>query len=308
MPTAAFVLLALLLLPSRGYAQAPACSGHLVTIGPDGAVLNGTKQALSDAVRSGSAVRVGWSLDSNKDGQPELTHWADAMFLTEWQGEVFAQLSDIQRQTPRADSARVEMPAGRQRWSGLIGTTGVLAGHFDTGDAPPDVRVRSTWCLASCPPPAWRLVYHHDADGTPIAGSKTALFDVIRSGVPIRIAWGASAEGASGPASVEHSAEPVFVTIMNGTEVAVQLPEHIAQASYSDPGKAVFETPSVMWRGLLASDGSFDAVYVDRATGREVRRLPQRARIAWMALISEQPACRPAPLTLAVPGGVRRVP
>jgi hypothetical protein len=185
---------------------------------------------------------------------------------------------------------------------------GVLAGHFDNDEPPSETRVRSTWCLASCPPPAWRVLYHHDADGAPIAGSKPALFDAVRRGEPIRLAWGASFEGPAGPQSVEHAAEPVFVTIMNGAELSVQLPEHIAQASYADPGKAVFETPGVMWRGLLTSNGSFDAVYVDRATGLEVRRLPQRARIAWLALTSDQPACQPAPLTLAVPGGVRRVP
>ena len=56
----------------------------------------------------------------------------------------------------------------------------------------------------------------------------------------------------------------------------------------------------------MGSDGTFDAVFVDRATGQEVRRLPQRAGIAWFAEVP-RPECEgQAPLTLAVPDGVRR--
>ena len=162
----------------------------------------------------------------------------------------------------------------------------------------------STWCLAACQPPEWRLVYRHDADGKPLAGAKEDLFAAVRRGYPIRLAWGAALRAR---AAVEHSAQPVFLTIMNGSELFVQLPEHIAQSSYSDAAQARFENASVMWRGLMGTDGSFDAVYVDRATGREVRRLPQRAGIAWFVLAPE-PVCAQAPLVLAEAGGVRRAP
>lgn len=288
-------------------AQAPACAGHLVSVASDGAVERGSKQALRDAVHGGMPIRVGWSIDGNGDGVADVVHWADTTFLSDWQGEVFAQIPDIQRQNPRTGPPRIEMPAAAQRWTGLLGTTGTLAGHFSDGVEIPTVKVPSTWCVAACPPPTWRLVYHHDADGKSLAGTKEALFDAVRRGYEIRFAWGASIAGPNGALSVEHSAEPAFVTIMNGSELFVQLPEHIAQASYVDPVKAVFEVPSVMWRGLMGTNGSFDAVYVDRATGKEVRRLPQRARIAWFALAPE-PACAAAPIPLAVPGGVQRVP
>ncbi len=152
--------------------------------------------------------------------------------------------------------------------------------------------------------PEWRLMYRHDADGRGITGDKKALLDAVRRGAPLRFAWGFSA--TAGAVSVEHSAEPVFVTIMQGEHVFVQLPEHIAQASYAQPEQARFDTPSVMWRGLMGSDGSFDAVYVDRATGKEVRRFPQRAGIAWFAQVPPD-ACAQPPLELAVPGGVRAV-
>lgn len=174
----------------------------------------------------------------------------------------------------------------------------------------------SALVLAGWPPatqapacaPEWRLVYRHDADGKPLTGARTALLDAVRRGAPVRFLWGFSATGPGGkPIMVEHAAEPVFLTIMGGEHVFVQLPEHIAQASYFDAAAARFDTPSVMWRGLMGSDGTFDAVYVDRATGKEVRRFPQRVGLSWFA---EQPppGCpAQAPLELAVPGGVRVV-
>lgn len=168
----------------------------------------------------------------------------------------------------------------------------------------------STGCARNMPEacvPAWRMVYRHDADGRALAGDKQSLLDAVRRGSPLRFAWGFAANSGGTPISVEHSAEPVFVTVMQGEHVFVQLPEHIAQASYFRPEQARFESPSVMWRGLMGTDGTFDAVYVDRATGKEVRRFPQRVGLAWFAL-QPSPACLAAPLELAVPGGVRAVP
>ena len=298
-------------IPHRSLAQ-PACGAqHLVTINADGAIEAGSRDRLRSAIGDGRPIRVGWSLDADADGRPEITHWADAGFLSAFEGEVFAQIDDIQRQQPVRGQARIAMPAARQRWTGILGTTGVLEGHFDDGSAVPTTRVRSTWCLdaraQSCAP-EWRLVYRHDADGKPVAGSKQALLDAVRSGAPVRFAWGFSGTTGGEAVSVEHAADPVFLTIMRGEHVFVQLPEHIAQASYARPEAARFESPSVMWRGLMGSDGTFDAVYVDRATGKEVRRFPQRVGLAWFAYLAPAGCSIPPPLQLSVPGGVRAVP
>ncbi|MGH8252238.1 MAG: hypothetical protein ACREVI_16365 [Steroidobacteraceae bacterium] len=152
----------------------------------------------------------------------------------------------------------------------------------------------------------WRLAYRHDADGRLLAGSRQALVDAVRRGAPLRLAWGFATGPGKQAVTVEHAAEPVFVTVMNGEQVFAQLPEHIGQASYSDPSAARFDRPSVMWRGLLGTDGSFDAVFVDRATGEVVRRFPQRAGVAWFAALPPPGCDAQAPLRLAVPGGVRR--
>ena len=290
-------------------AQDIACGArHLATIEADGSISRGAQAALLRAVGDGQPIRVGWSLDPDGDGKPDLTHWTDASFLTEFEGHVFAQIEDIQRQSPMRGQARVAMPTGRMRWTGILGTNARLEGHFDDGTEPVSVRVRTTWCLhpqaVSCAP-AWRLVYRHDADGKPIAGTKQALLDAIRSGAALRLAWGFSGGATSRTVAVEHAAEPVFVTIMRGDHVFAQLPEHIAQASYADPGGARFDQASVMWRGLMGSDGTFDAVFVDRATGKEVRRLPQRAGLAWFAELPGTGCQLSEPLELAMPGGVR---
>jgi hypothetical protein len=93
---------------------------------------------------------------------------------------------------------------------------------------------------------------------------------------------------------------------LNGDDVFVQLPEHIGQKSYSQREDARFDRASVMWRGLMGTDGTFDAVWVNRGSGDEVRRLPQRAGVAWFAELPGPECSAAPPLTLAVPGGVQR--
>jgi hypothetical protein len=307
----AAILLIVLGTTSTARAQEPSCNaGHLLTVAADGTATRGTKDALKRAVQAGLPLRVGWGLDANADGVADVSHWSDAGFLTEFEGEIFAQIPDIQRQSPVRGQARVLMPGGRQRWSGLISTNGRLESHFDDGSEPQSVRLGSTWCVdarsAACVP-QWRLAYRHDADGRAVEGSRAALVDAVRRGGPLRLAWGL-ATGGTPNRTLEHTADPVFLSAIDGDHVFVQLPEHVVQASYIEADKSRFDQPGVMWRGLMGSDGTFDAVMVDRASGKEVRRLPQRAAISWFALLPAA-ECLPSPApTLAVPGGVRRQP
>jgi hypothetical protein len=287
-------------------AWAATCPLHLVTVEQDGSASAGSKDALREAVRAGFPVRIGWSLSFDDDPEPEVSHWSDSGFLTEFEGEIFAQFADIQAQGPRRGKASISMLAKRKRWSGIVGTNGVLESNFDDGEVMPTMRVRSEWCVdgaAVCALPSWRLVYLHDKSGTAIEGAKSALFDAVRRGYPIRFAWGGAFGTSEQPASVEHAAEPVFLTIMRESELFVQMPEHIAQASYHEPSRAALGKANVMWRGMMGTDGSFDAVWVDRASGNEVRRMPQRARIAWFAYAPE-PLCAGKPVKLAERDGV----
>jgi hypothetical protein len=129
-------------------AQDKACGDrHPVTIEADRSISRGAKDALLRAVHDGLLIRVGWWLDPDADGKADLAHWADASFLTEFEGHVFTQIPDIQAQSPLRGKARVMMPAGRKRWTGLLGTNAMLEGHFDDGSDSIAVKVRTIWCL-----------------------------------------------------------------------------------------------------------------------------------------------------------------
>ncbi len=239
-----------------------------------------------------------------------MQHWHDAPFVTVFEGEVFTQVPMIHRQSPRRGKRHIELSPDLQHWNASLGSNGLMVGRFSDGSPPSDLRVAQTWCLAAaaaCRAPVWRLIYRHDAAGKRMAGSKPALLAAIRRGDPVRLAWGADLPPAGAAArSVEHSADPVFVSIASGEEVYAQLAEHAVQKSYWERGKAAPEHPPALWRGVLGTDGSFDAMMVDAATGKLVRRLPQRAGIAWFAF-SPDPACdERRPLDLATPGLVAR--
>lgn len=281
------------------------CRDVLFATDAKGATVAGSKDELRRHVHSGSPVRVAWAIDGDADGRVDVTHWADAMFLTEFENEIFTQISEIRRQSPKRGTAAITFGAEPQRWTGMLGTNGMVEGAFDTAGEPHRLRVATWWCRI--PPAAnctsqWRLAYHHDIDGRVVAGRKEALVDAVRRGYPIRLTWGMSVPSKN--ISVEHVAEPVFATITNGREVVAQLPEHIGQQSYWDVQQAGFEDPAVLWRGIMTTTGSFDAVWVNRGTGKVVRRLPQKARIAWHVFSPDSSCTRePAPV-LAVEGGV----
>ena len=284
--------------------DAPTCTGLLFATGFNKEPTHGSKDALIDAVNRGASIRVGWDLDFNGDGTSDLTHWADANFLSIFEGEVFTQIDTINTQRPQRGQADIKLTDTYNGWRGSMGPNGRFEGIDANGNQFPEhIPSRVRWCAPGNAAPGWALLYRNGPDGEALAGSKQALFAAIRSGQPIQIAWGFGAERNGEPLSVEHLIEPVFLTIVNGSDVVAQMPEHIAQAAYVNPDRALFgDEPGVMWRGLMTTKGVFDAVWVNRGTGEMVRRYPQRAAMSWFA-----PA---APLldtpTLAVPDGVRR--
>ncbi len=285
----------------------PQCTGHLLTVNADGTVQAGSKTALQQAVMQGQSLRVGWRLD-DQQGKPVIIHWADAGFISLFEGEVFAQIQSIHRQVPQRGHAQIHLSSELQHWTGLIGTNGVLVNRMDNRAQTGERKVKSWWCLTNqmpsvktleCHLPQWRLLYQHDRTGKPLQGSKDRLIDSIRYGEPIRIGWGVfHPEDAA--RSVEHAIEPVFITITNQSEVSAQLPEHIAQASYWDPDQAEFADPAVMWRGLVSTTGHFDAAWTHRATGETVRRAPQQHQLTWYGQTIATHCQKPA-IPLAAP-------
>jgi hypothetical protein len=143
------VVLAILVfvLVSVPAASAQGCSPPLLVVEQDGRVSAGSKERLRSVVRMGLPLRIGWSIDFDRDGKPDLSHWADAAFITEFEGEVFTQIVEIRRQTPKRGEGHVELSAAPLRWTGSIGSTGLLEGAFDDDQKPTRLRVRATWCI-----------------------------------------------------------------------------------------------------------------------------------------------------------------
>ncbi|MEM9384851.1 MAG: hypothetical protein AAGA68_07300 [Pseudomonadota bacterium] len=298
-----FILLCLCV-PAASHG-ALSCPTQLFVSGFDGRPEWGDKDAVRDAVTRGEPLRIGWAIDFDADGVGELVHWADASFITAWEGEVFAQVQAIHRQRPVREEARVEMPSPWSEWRGILGTDGTLAGALSTpreGGRRGSRAVRIVWCSAAAP--RWRVLYRHDAQGQPLGGALENVHAAIRAGQAMRIGWGSSVnrEGES-PRSVEHTISPDFLTIISGGHVSAQLPEHVAQRSYWNVDEAFFADSAVLWRGLMTTRGTFDAVWVDRGSGEEVRRSPQRAALTWYGF---GVAGIDPPPSLAVPGGVMR--
>lgn len=291
-------MLASLALSGAVHAESRAqCPDPLLELDFDGSIVSGSRRAVIDATQRGERLRIGWDLDFDDDSKSDLSHWSDALFLSVWQGNVFTQVQSIHRQRPVRDGGAMDLPDEPEIWHGLIGTTGVLQGRFERTGPVTATNVRSVWCSAA---PAWRPVYRSGRNGESLAGSKQALLDAIRAGLPIRIGWGLEFEIDGDTRSVEHVAVPDFLTVVNGTDVVAQLPEHIAQQSYVDSAKSRFDDGAVLWRGLLSSTGQFDAIWVNRASGDVVRRMPQRAQLTWY-IQGVEPGPRG---TLAVESGV----
>ena len=286
------------------------CPAPLASYNPQGEVLSGSTQNLLAAYRTGRPIRVGWRLDWDGDGDVDISHWADAPFLSEYRGALFAQVPEIHRQTPQRGEVDIRLPDRWQKWTGLISSNGTLHSRMREDEVVHTWNVETHWCEVVSPTtiatpsctPGWQLLVRTSTDGAVLEGEKGRLFEAVRLGWPLRLAWGARSDTASNR-SVEHVAYPEFVTIAGGSELFAQIPEHIAQESYWDADRSRFDRPAVLWRGMLGTDGSFDAVWVDRASGEVVNRVPQRAQVAWFGDVQ----CLPGePAELAVVGGVVR--
>jgi hypothetical protein len=130
-----------------------------------------------------------------------------------------------------------------------------------------------------CGPSAWRFVFANDGHGKDLQGSREALLAAIRKGSPVRVGWSESSSSESW--SVEEFSDAGFTNIMGGRDVVAQLDPALIQTNYVDATKAGLRSPALEWHALMSTDGRFEAVMVDRETGKTARRLVQRTRMNW---------------------------
>ena len=269
-------------------------------------ILRGSEQEVLDVFRAGGRLRVGW-YRARPGHPPGVVHWVEAGFLTERAGHVYAQFGAIHTQRPTTEAVAIKLPAKRGTWYGLVGSDGFLQGRRDD-----DVVVTRPASMIWCESPEsfrdrcandWRPVYRHDTRGRRLSGAKSDLVAAVHSGRPLRMGWG----GKKANHRWAHNAAPVFVTVIDGSEVVANLPEHLAQQSYHDAKQARFIDQSWLWRGLLSTDGSFDAVWIERGTGKQMLRVPQRAAVTWWAFTAPS-GCKASDPELSIAGGVIRDP
>lgn len=204
------------------------CPHLLYASGFDRAPMAGSKDAVLEAVQRGAPIRIGWGLDFDNDGTSDLSHWANADFISVFEGEVFGQVRAIQRQRPIRGEATISLIEGVE-WRGSFGTNGMMEGAFSNDrDVPTNVPTQILWCEDRPAAPRWQAVFKSGVNGEVLDGDITLLIAAIRAGQPIQIGWGLSAEQNGEPISVEHLISPDFLTITNEQHVVAQLPEHIA--------------------------------------------------------------------------------
>ena len=160
----------------------------------------------------------------------------------------------------------------------------------------------------ACEASEWRLLYVNGPDGEGITGDKSQLLAAVRRGSPLRVAWGESTGARETPAwSVEEFSDVGFTNIIGGTELVVQLQPALIQTDYLEASKAQLRSPVIDWQAIMATDGRFDAVMTDRATGATVRELHQRTTAHWFAFAPAPDCDRRAPGDVAPPGRKNRL-
>lgn len=104
----------------------------------DGARVAGSKQALMTAVRNGKPVRIYYA-------GARVEHSADALFLTIFENEVYAQIEAINSQRPSVDPPKVAFRQVGQQWRMIVGTNGYFTALMDGNEEPNERKQGTRW-------------------------------------------------------------------------------------------------------------------------------------------------------------------
>lgn len=118
----------------------------------------------------------------------------------------------------------------------------------------------------------YKVVYRNGEDGNGLYGSRQDLIQQIRGGADIKVGWGSKGKTRS----IEHLAEPIWISVLNEDHVRVLLEPHYVTSS--DTSEVNQE-----WRVTMSTRGEFDALWYDKYIGEAVRIVPQRHPMTWYA-------------------------
>jgi len=153
----------------------------------------------------------------------------------------------------------------------------------------------SLFCIISCQEivseeknkkqTSWQLVFKNDKEGNVLWGNKKKLLAAARKGVPIRIGWGGSLRRDS-TKTLEHYGEGMFVTILNGEHLFVQLPQIVGQRPYfeSDSLKIRFRETN-RWTRMVGTNGYALGLMLDIQKDSVLSNgLDRKAETSWYIL------------------------
>lgn len=150
-------------------------------------------------------------------------------------------------------------------------------------------------CQKNEPKAAWRLIYHHDAQGQAIAGSKAALLEAVRAGLPVRLGWGRQSSRDTSR-SIEHVSDIHFLSIVDGEDVFGQTVSIVGQAPRRDNDTIkVFFRPSNHWTMMAGTNGFTTGLMRDYLADTLVNSGRERQQaLRWYVLYDGQPLSQQA--------------
>ncbi len=135
-------------------------------------------------------------------------------------------------------------------------------------------------CQNQSPVDSWSIALKTDQSGEILIGSKQTLITAIRGGADLKLGWG----WIRGDKSLEHVAIPNWIGILNEQEVYVYLDHQILSSIDWENLRPSYEDSSLVnqeWRVAVCTDGSFDAIWIDRKQDTLKRRVPQNHILTW---------------------------
>ncbi|MFK7954404.1 MAG: hypothetical protein AB8B73_16245 [Ekhidna sp.] len=135
-------------------------------------------------------------------------------------------------------------------------------------------------CLPQTQTNGYQLVYKNDKEGRTIVGSKESLINAIRLGANIKIGWGSKGKEHT----IEHLSEPVWIAILDESEVIAHLdPQVFSTINWDDLTATYTDSLGVIneWRVAITTNGDFDAIWYDRKHHQISKRVPQNHIMSW---------------------------
>ncbi|GAA4274840.1 hypothetical protein GCM10022258_41360 [Aquimarina gracilis] len=126
----------------------------------------------------------------------------------------------------------------------------------------------------------WSPIYKNDKQGNTVFGNKKDLINAIRKGALVRIGWGAKGKNHS----IEHLSDPIWIAILDETEVIVHLDPQVLSAIDWENLTANYADSTLIekeWRVVLDTKGNFDAIWYDPVTRKTIEHRPQNQTITW---------------------------